>query len=128
MNLPVAVVSLDRMSKQAERAWINEYGEFCALPPRWLSSPWQPVHRHLQAEPLRPGEIVPVDIALHPHATRFRTRDQLLLDIPGRWDYLRNPLTGQFPARYQQSPKATCLLHAGGTFEAYLLLASRPLK
>jgi hypothetical protein len=93
-----------------------------------LSSPWQPVHRHLQAEPLRPGEIVPVDIALYPHATRFRKGDQLLLELRGRWHYPRNPLTGQFPAWYQRSPKATCVLHTGSTFDAYLLLGSRPVN
>jgi hypothetical protein len=91
-----------------------------------LSSPWQPVHRHLHPEPLRPGEIVPVDIALYPHATRFRKGDQLLLEVRGRWHFPRNPFTGQFPARYESSPKATCVLHTGGTSEAYLLLGTRP--
>lgn len=40
-----------------------------------LSTPWQRVHTHRVAEPLRPGEIVPVDVALRPQATRFRAGD-----------------------------------------------------
>lgn len=93
-----------------------------------LSLPWQPVHRHLEPEPFRPGEVVPVDIALYPHATRFRAGDQLLLEIRGRWHFPRNPLTGQLPTWYQPSPKATCVLHTGSTFEGYLLFGSRPVK
>jgi uncharacterized protein len=91
-----------------------------------LSSPWQPVHRHLHVEPLLPGEIVPVDIALCPHATRFRKGDQLLLELRGRWHFPRNPLTGQFPVWYQRSPKATCVLHTGSIHDAYLVLGTRP--
>ena len=93
-----------------------------------LSTPAQPVHSHQRAEPLRPGEIVPVLIALRPHATRFLKGDQLRVDIRGRWHYPRDPLRGQFPAFYQRSPKATCILHTGGVHDARLLLASRPIS
>ncbi|MCW1957261.1 MAG: CocE/NonD family hydrolase, partial [Mycobacterium sp.] len=71
---------------------------------RALSTPWQPVHSHRRAEPVAPGEIVPVDIALRPHATRMRAGDFLRLDIRGPWHFPRNPLTGQFPAGYRRSP------------------------
>ena len=66
-----------------------------------LSTPFQPVHRHDRAEPLRPGEIVPVSIALRPHATRFLSGDRLQVDIRGKWHYPRDPLRGQFPTIYQ---------------------------
>ena len=93
-----------------------------------LSTSTQPVHRHSRAEPLRPGEIVPVDIALCPHATRFRKGDQLCLDIRGTWHYPRDPFRGQFPTGYQRSPKATCILHTGGPFDAHLLIGTRTAK
>lgn len=90
-----------------------------------LSTPEQPVHRHERIEPLRVGEIVNVQIALLPHATRFRRGDQLRVDIRGTWPYRRDPLWGQFPAGYQPSSKATCVLHTGGSCKAYLLLGTR---
>lgn len=91
-----------------------------------LSTPWQPVHTHRQAEPVRPGEIVAVDIALRPHATRIRTGDILRLDIRGTWHFPRNPLTGQTPAGYRRSPAGRCIVHAGGKYDSALLLGMRP--
>jgi uncharacterized protein len=74
--------------------------------------PWLPFHPDDRAEPLRPDEVVGVDIALHPSATLFRAGEILQLDIRGRWFYPRNPLTGQFPAFYEQSPRGRCVLHS----------------
>lgn len=92
---------------------------------RTLSTPWQPVHTHRRAEPVARGEIVPVEIALRPHATRMRAGDTLRLDIRGTWHFPRNPLTGQFPAGYQRSPAGRCVVHAGGRFDSGLLLGMR---
>jgi putative CocE/NonD family hydrolase len=36
------------------------------------STPWRPVHAYDEAQPLKPGEVVPMDIALLPSATLFR--------------------------------------------------------
>ena len=91
-----------------------------------LSTPWQPVHTHRRAEPLDAGEVVPVDIALRPHATRMRAGDALRLDIRGRWHYPRNPLTGQFPAGYLSSPAGRCVVYAGGAHDSRMLLGRRP--
>lgn len=92
------------------------------------SSPAQPVHRHERDEPVRPGEVVPVAIAMRPHATRLRKGDQLQLDIQGHWFYPRSVFRGQFPAAYQPSSKARCTLHTGSTHSAYLLVGTRPVK
>lgn len=92
---------------------------------RALSTPWQPVHTHRRAEPVAPGEVVPVDIALRPHATRMRAGDTLRLDIRGTWHFPRNPLTGQFPAGYRRSPAGRCAVHTGGRFDSGLLLGMR---
>lgn len=91
-----------------------------------LSTPWQPVHTHRRAQPLGAGEVVPVDVALRPHATRLRAGDELRLDIRGSWHYPRNPLTGQFPAGYQASPPGRCVVYSGGGRDSRLLLGHRP--
>ena len=91
-----------------------------------LSTPWQPVHTHRSAEPVAPGEIVAVDVALRPHATRMRAGEILRLDIRGTWPFPRNPLTGQFPAGYQRSPAGRCVIHAGGRFDSRLFMGLRP--
>jgi predicted acyl esterase len=90
-----------------------------------LSTPEQPVYTNHRICPLKPGEIVPVAIALRPHATRFHKGDQLRLDLQGRWFYPKSKFRGQFPASYEKSQKTTCTFHTGGDRPAYLLLATR---
>lgn len=113
--------SADMVSKGWQRAAHRELDE-C------LSTPVQPVHTHRFAEPLRAGEIIPADIALQPHATRFLKGDVLRLDIRGTWHFPRDPLRGQFPSFYERSPKAVCVLHSGGEFDARLLIGTRPIS
>ncbi len=89
------------------------------------SSPRYPEHTYSRAHPLSPGEIVEAQIALGPSATAFRAGDELRLVVAGRWLSPRNPLTGQFPARYERSAKGTCTLHWGPDRPARLLLPVR---
>mgnify|MGYP000845688213 CR=1 FL=1 len=91
-----------------------------------LSTPWQPVHTHRTAEPLQPGEIVPVDVALRPQATRFRAGDVLRLDVQAHWFYPRDPVRGQLPTGYQRSGAGVCLIHCGPEHPSSLLLGRRP--
>lgn len=93
-----------------------------------LSTAAQPVHRHERAEPLKEGEIVPIAIALRPHATRFRRGEQLRLEIRGQWHYPGDILRGQFPARYEKSPKGRWEFHTGGKFDANLLIGTRTIS
>ena len=76
-----------------------------------LSAPDLPVHRHDQASPLEPGRVVDVALALLPQATALEIDDVLRLDLSGRWFFPTNPVTGQFPGRYQPSPAAQIRLH-----------------
>jgi len=48
-----------------------------------LSTPWQPVQKFRGEKKLRPGEIVPVEIALLPSSTLFRKGETLSLEIQG---------------------------------------------
>jgi predicted acyl esterase len=91
-----------------------------------LSSPEQPVHSHRRAEPLLPGEIVPVHIALRPHATRFRKGDELRLEIRGHWPVSDDPRFKPFPADYQSSPAGFCVLSTGPDACSSLLIGTRP--
>ena len=90
-----------------------------------LSTQAQPVHRHRNAEPLRPGEIVPVHIALRPHATRFRRGDELKLEIRGHWFFAAASFSGQFPANYQPSATGHCIVHTGGCNDSHVLIGTR---
>lgn len=112
--------SYDMVSKGWQRAAHRQ------LEPE-LSTRGQPVHRHERAEPFRSGEVVSVDIALRPHATRFRKGDELRIEVRGHWHYSRDPIRGQFPTGYQRRAKATCVLRSGGQHDSHLLLGSRPV-
>ncbi|MCW2653415.1 MAG: hypothetical protein JWR32_4391 [Mycobacterium sp.] len=91
-----------------------------------LSEPWEPVPACTDRQPLRPGEIVAVDVALSPSATIFRAGEQLRLVVAGRWLAPRNPLTGQFPAAYPRPPRGRVTLHWGPGREAYALVPAVP--
>jgi uncharacterized protein len=86
------------------------------------SQPSEPLPALDRREPLRPGEVVPVDIALGPSATLFRAGEQLRLVIAGRWLWPRNLLTGHFPAAYEPGPRGRCTLHWGPDLDAHLLV------
>ena len=90
------------------------------------SQPHEPVPSYTRREPLRPGQIVQVDIPLGPSATLFRAGEQLRLVVAGRWLWPRNPLTGQFPAAYEKGPRGTCTLHWGPAHPARLLVPVAP--
>ena len=89
------------------------------------SSPWQPVHTFVREQPPAPGEIVPVDVALLPQATRFRAGDIVRLELRGHWPYPRNPITGQFPCAYRPSAKGHLIAHSGGEYDSHLLVGTR---
>lgn len=86
------------------------------------STPFAPVPTYARRDPLRPGEIVQVDIPLGPSATLFRAGDRLRVVVAGRWLWPRNPLTGQFPAAYESGPRGTATLHWGPDHPARLLI------
>ena len=91
-----------------------------------LSEPGRPVHTHTEEEFLEPGQAVPLEIALLPSATLFRAGEVLRFDVRGHWLQARNPLTGQFPAGYQPSPRGRCVLHTGGAHDSTLRVPVAP--
>ncbi len=92
-----------------------------------LSRPEAPVHTFAREEWLEPGMVVPVDVELRPQATRMRAGEVLRLEVRGTWPYGRNPVTGQFPAGYEPSPKGRFVIHSGRDRASRLLMGSRPV-
>lgn len=86
------------------------------------SQPWRPVPSCTEPQPVGPGEIVPVDVALVDSATQFRAGEQLRLVVAGRWLAPRNPLTGQFPAAYPTTKRGRVILFWGPSHDAHLLV------
>ncbi|MHA7648258.1 CocE/NonD family hydrolase [Mycobacterium sp. ML4] len=91
-----------------------------------LSSPWEPVPACDRRQPVRPGEVIALDVALGPSATLFRAGEQLRFVVGGRWLCPRNPLTGQFPAAYPHPPRGLVTLRWGPRYDAHLLIPEIP--
>ncbi|MBM9469011.1 CocE/NonD family hydrolase [Nakamurella leprariae] len=90
------------------------------------SRPFEPMPTFDRPEPVRAGQIVPVDVALGPSATLFRAGDQLRLVVAGRWLSPRNPLTGGLPANYETGPRVAVTLHWGPEHPSQLLVPVIP--
>ena len=80
-----------------------------------LSTSWQPVQKYQGEKKLKPGQVVPVEIALLPSSTLFRKGESLRLFIQGfcptdHWvvfyDWLIN--------------KGNHIIHTGGKYDSYL--------
>jgi predicted acyl esterase len=84
--------------------------------------PHRPYHPHDVPEPVRPGEIVPVDIEILPSATYFARGDTLRLHVQGQWLWRRSMFFGLFPFTYAPSPQGKVVLHFGGSHDSHLLV------
>ena len=90
------------------------------------SEPWQPVPACTDPQPLRPGQVISVDVALGASATLFRAGEELRFLVAGRPLGSRNPLSGQFPAAYSHPPRGRVTLHWGPHYDAHLLIPQIP--
>lgn len=61
-----------------------------------------------------------IEVELGPSATWFRAGEELRLVLGGRWLHPTNPITGQFPAKYEPSPDCTVRVLCGGAPAARL--------
>jgi uncharacterized protein len=109
----------DRVSTGWQRAALRELDSSRSLPGR-------PEHTYRTVQPLAPGLVVPVDIALGPSATLFRAGESVRLVVAGRWLWPRNPLTGQFPAHYRHNRVGRITLHWGPDRPAQLIVPVIP--
>lgn len=86
------------------------------------STGWEAFHPHTVVDPIPAGGTVDLDLTLLPSATRFAADDELVLELGDHWFFPANPITGQFPAVYQQPPAQRWVLHTGGTRAATLTI------
>lgn len=112
-----------------------------------LSKPWRPWHPHKVAVPLKPGEVVGLDIEIVPSGMVIPAGYSIGLQVQGKdyeWDGAReqggramsnfkNQLTGCGPflhndweARPPEIYDGKVTIHAGGDFDSYLLLPVIP--
>lgn len=84
------------------------------------SSPHQPWHTHGRETPLKPGEIVPVEIEIWPSGTRFAAGESLRLVVSPRdrrsYDHL------PYNRHTANRNAGRHVIHAGGEFDSHLLL------
>lgn len=89
-----------------------------------LSLPYRPYHKHKRRLPLKPGEIVPVDVEIWPTSMRFKKGHRIRLDVQPR-DGVGSVHYTHYHADYNSG---TNTIHAGGERESYLLLPIIPPK
>lgn len=85
------------------------------------STPYEPFLTHEKEAPLRPGEIVRVDIPIWPHGMFWRPGEQLRVIVADHslGTYIE-------PFQYQTRNKGTHVIHAGGRYDSHLLIPFVP--
>lgn len=89
-----------------------------------LSTKFNPVLKCRNVQKLKPGEIVPIDIAIVPSARIWHKGEKLRIQIAGR--YIRE---GWFePLAWDTDNKGTHIIHTGGEYESFLQVPLIPPK
>jgi hypothetical protein len=86
-----------------------------------LSTPWQPVQKFQGERRLKPGEIVPVEIALLPSSTLFRKGESLRLYIQGHCPVDQPLLFYDWVIN-----KGRHVIYTGGKYDSYLQIPVIP--
>ncbi|MGW4528730.1 CocE/NonD family hydrolase [Amycolatopsis sp. NPDC004378] len=84
---------------------------------------WEAAHPHTEVKHLVPGEPAELDLTLLPSATRFAAGDTLVLELRDHWFFPANPITGQFPAVYERSPRQGWRIHSSPDCPATLTVS-----
>lgn len=87
---------------------------------RQLTHHNRPWLTHKRKLPLRPGEVVPVDIEIVATSTRFFTGESLKITIQGT-DIFRNEKVPQMLLHEDSANKGKHFIHTGGAFDSYLV-------
>ncbi|KTC71675.1 Cocaine esterase [Legionella birminghamensis] len=105
---------LDIVSKGWQKVSLRKINEEESLP-------WQPEHRFLEQQFLKPGEVVCVELSLLPSATFFHKGDELRLELRGNWFFKQNILLSQL-SKYEPSQAGICRIHCGEEYDSCLLI------
>jgi len=89
------------------------------------SRPEQPWHTHTREQPLRPGQVVPVDIEIWPSSTRFAAGEQLRLVVQGS-DVQQYPPGVVAMGHGVTRNKGTHIIHTGGHHDSHLMVPVIP--
>lgn len=96
------------------------------LDPKY-SSDFQPVQAHRREEKLSPGEIVPVDIEIWPHARIWHKGERLRLEISGR--FIKSDWFEDKGMKFTTDNGAgRHVIHTGGEYESFLQIPVVPPK
>jgi putative CocE/NonD family hydrolase len=87
-----------------------------------LTLPHRPFHKHTRRLYLKPGEIVKVDVEIWPTSMVFKKGHRIRLDVQPR-DGVGSQGYMHYHADYNTG---TNTIHAGGSYESYLLLPIIP--
>ncbi|KAH0594681.1 hypothetical protein MHUMG1_07515 [Metarhizium humberi] len=89
-----------------------------------LSSQWWPEHNYSAKQPLRPGEVIELDIGLWQTGIYFEPGEKLVLKVSGH-----NMTLAEFPDLRGAMPsfnKGKHSLHVGGSFQSRLVIPMIP--
>jgi uncharacterized protein len=87
------------------------------------STAFHPVQTHQRALPLKPGETVPLDIAILPNSRIYKAGERLRVLVSGH--YTRKPGWIE-PFEYEPINKGEHVIHSGGKYDSYLLIPYIP--
>jgi uncharacterized protein len=88
-----------------------------------LSTDLIPYHTHDDPQPLKPGEIVPVDIEIWPMAMRWHSGEKLRIVVAGH--DLQPPLVPGLPPRPANNA-GRHIIHSGAHYDSHLLAPVLP--
>jgi len=92
-----------------------------------LSSDFQPVQSHRNIQPLRPGEIVPVDIEIWPHSRIWHAGETLRIEIEGR--YVKSEWFEDRKVTFtEDNGDGIHVIHTGGKYDSFLQIPVIPPK
>lgn len=89
------------------------------------STPAEPYHPHTRKQPLRAGEIVPIEIGIVPTSMRWHPGQQLRVIVSGH--FMREP-TWFEKFRYESRSPGKHIIHTGGQYDSHLLVPNIPLS
>lgn len=137
MDLFAAVQKLDTAGELVNFYYITRF-RFGHAAHGWLrvshreldaerSQPHQPVHSHLREVPVKPDEIVPVEIEIWPSSTLFHAGEQIRVVVMGRDPFPPSDDPGAIITRHPDTRNSgRHIIHTGGRFDSHILLPVIP--
>ncbi|MDR1070679.1 MAG: CocE/NonD family hydrolase [Gracilibacteraceae bacterium] len=89
------------------------------------STEYLPVHPHTSEQPLRPGEIVPLDIEIWPNSRIWHKGEKLQISVTGRLIRDKNWF---LPTAYETKNEGHHIIHTGGQYDSFFLAPVVPPK